>query len=115
MIDHSIIICRTADGESILKESKIPESTEANGKTVTTSTRVSNTTEAARKLYMVKDEGQLKFPHLLLERILRNKRKNEELELEYQRLRKERIKMNQTLVARRLAKATLSNETIEIS
>lgn len=62
--------------------------------------------------YAGKDESKLKYPRMLLERILANKRKNAELEIEATQLKKIYHKLKQQV---RLQDATVSNETIEIS
>lgn len=65
-----------------------------------------------KSVYVVKNESAFKYPKMLLERILTNKRKNEELELEAKRRKRLCIKMYQQI---RLQKATTTGETIEIS
>lgn len=62
--------------------------------------------------YVGEDMARFKYPRLLLERILMNKRKNRELEIKSTQLRKQAARMNQQY---RLSTATTSSETIEIS
>lgn len=64
-----------------------------------------------KNVYVVKNESAFQYPKLLLERILANKRKNDELELEAAQMKRICIKMRQKV---RLQRATTIGETIEI-
>lgn len=79
------------------------------------STSVLNTNGTPKNVYIVKNNSAYKYPRLLLQRILTNKRKNEELRLSVERWKKVCIKINQENVINRLQKATTTGETIEIS
>lgn len=69
--------------------------------------------DTTKNAYVVsKDGSAFHYPRMLLNRILANKRKNEELELETVRMKKLCVKMYQQI---RLSRATTTGETIEIS
>lgn len=99
-----------------IMESKFSETSRTNEETATTSTIAMNSTNGTPKcLYTVKDENFYLYPQRLLERILENKRKNDELEIKYEKLKQEFTKLEKESVARRLKKAKIISETIEIS
>lgn len=78
----------------------------------TNSASVLSSNENLKNAYIVRNDSAFQYPRMLLDRILGNKRKNEELELEAARMKKICIKMYQNI---RLQSATSSGETIEIS
>lgn len=113
-----IVICRVNDDDDpelirAINESKCAESTETNEQPAAT-TSVIDTNGTQKQLYVVKDENAYNYPKVLLDRVLKNKRKNYDLESELLKLKRVCNELRQENLTRRLQSATIS-ETIELS
>lgn len=100
--NHSVIEDEDVDIAMALNQSK-PSEVEAANDSATNSNGLPS--------YTVQDEARFRYPKFLLERILLNKRTNEELKIKEAEIKKRALKMNKQ---HRLSLATTSSETIEI-
>lgn len=80
----------------------------------TATTSKMNTNGTQRQLYVVENESAYDYPRLLLERILKTKKENFELETQLVKLRRIVNEMNKQQLAKRLETAVIA-DTIELT